>query len=271
MSDITFYPRLKKMISHIRNPPSNVSKYGNINAFLFLFFVVFTAQMEKIALIDPEGSILLYTLYGMITFLYLSMILEAIVAAHIFAAIRWRLTIPDFLAVAVLKDAEGSESIYRNTIVRFYRGQEINRVLTVATLTVALITSTLSIYNSMIQGFITFELTVGASLITSIVMLGHLAVSVISHKKREKWLQLSDDEIREIVDLRFQKKAELHNEIIESVPSMEELDDLLEQARLSNGEALGIANYLEAFLKSNAHRTIVLAIIVGVCTVLLLL
>jgi hypothetical protein len=271
MSDITFYPRLKRMISHIRNPPTNVSKYGNINAFLFLFFVVFAAQIEKVALIDPAGPLLLYTFIGMIIFLFLSMMLEAFVAAYIFAAIRWRFTIPDFLAVAVLKDAEGSESIYRNTIVRFYRGQEINRVLTVATFAVALITSALSIYNSMIQGIITYELTVGVSLITSIVMLGHLTVSVISHKKQKKWLELSDDEIREIVDQRFQKKAELRTEIIESVPSMEELDDLLEQARLSNREALGIANYLEAFLKNNARRTIAFAIIVGICTVLLLL
>jgi len=271
MSDITFYPRLKKMISQIRNPPSNVSKYGNINAFLFLFFVVFAAQIEKIALIDPEGPLLLYTIYGMIIFLYLSMIMEAFVAAFIFAAIRWRLTTPDFFAIAILKDAEGSESVYRNIIIRFYRNQEINRILTSATLIVALVASILSIYNSMMQGFISYELTVGSSLITSIVMVVHLAVSTFSSKKREKWEQLSDDEVHEIVDQRFQNKAEIRDEIIESVPSMEELEDMLEQARLSNREALSTANQLEAILRDNRRRTIVLALIVGVCTALLLL
>ena len=102
-------------------------------------------------------------------------------------------------------------------------------------------------------------------------MVVHLTVSTFSQKKREKWEQISDDEIYEIVNQQFQDKVEIRDEIIETVPSMEELEDLLEQARLSNREALTTANQLEAILRDNRRRTILLAVIVGVCTALLLL
>ena len=91
------------MIKQIRNPPTNVSKYAVINSFFFLAFVVFAAQLEKSGMASPDGYASLPTIIGTIIFLFASLMLELFIVMSIIVAARWRLAMPDYLAIGILK------------------------------------------------------------------------------------------------------------------------------------------------------------------------
>lgn len=268
MSKIKFYPNLKKMIAQTRAPPATVGKYANLNAFFFLALVVFASEVEKSGMTSPDGYASLPVLIGTILLIFIAMLLELAVAMSLVVASRWRLTVPDFLAIGVLKGEENAEEVYRKTLVRFYGGQDINRTVTAATLVVALVSLGWALYDSMILGYAAHDFTLATATITSIVMLGHLIISLVARSKREKWQHLSDEAIRDDIFERFRDYPE---DIDEVVPSVEELEELLQQARFSDSEALRTADQLEAFLRTDARRIAVFAIIIGVCTFLILL
>jgi hypothetical protein len=267
MSDMTFYPHIRRMILQIKNPPSNVSRFGNLNAFFFTVFVVFTAQVEKSGMSSPDGYAALPLIAGTIIFLFISMIVEIFVGMSVVVAGRWRQTMPDFLSIGILKGVDSSESLYRDSLVQFYHNQEINITITTATLVIALLSLGWGVYTSLTLGYFANELSVASAFIASLAMTAHLAISYTARRKGKKWAATSDDEIRERVHVRFKN----HPGIEDVVPSVDELEDLLEEARRSNQHALGAANYLESLLRSDARRVTFLAVIIGICTILILL
>ncbi|MFW9932864.1 MAG: hypothetical protein ACFFDR_09410, partial [Candidatus Thorarchaeota archaeon] len=182
-------------------------------------------------------------------------------------AARWRLSMPDYLGIGVLQGLEGSEDIYRNTIVRFYKNQEINRTITLSTLIVAGVALVWALYDSVVMTNPIHDLSIACAMITIVVMSGHLILSYTCSRKLEKWSSISDDIVRDLVQNRFKNYPNIEEEI----PSVDELEELLESARLSDRNALGVANYLEAVLHSSARRVTILSIVIGVCTFLILL
>jgi len=267
MSEVKFYPNIRKLISQVRNPPTNVSKFGNANAFLFLFFVVFATQVEKSGMASPDGYASSTSIIGLIIFLFLSMRFEIITAMSMVIAAQWRFSMPDYLGIGVLQGVEDSEKLYRNTLVRFYRNQEINKTITFSTLTVAGVALVWALYDSVVMTNPIHDLSIASATITTLVMTGHLILSYVCSTKREKWASLSNEEINDVVQNRFKNYPNIEEEI----PSIDELEELLESARLSDRNALGAANYLETVLHSSARRLVIISIIIGVCTFLILL
>ncbi|RDE11253.1 MAG: hypothetical protein C4K49_11990 [Candidatus Thorarchaeota archaeon] len=237
----------------------------NANAFGFLILLVLSAQLEKSGMASPDGYAPAPLGLATLTIMLLVMGLELVVALQVLSASWWRLSAPDFHAIAVLKGAPGSESRYRDTLVAFYRGQEANRTMAVGDLAVASVSLLWVFSDSLTEGLVRYQLTAAVAAITVLVMSAHLTVSLMAKEKREAWLKKPDDLIRSTVEARFKNHPELEDAL-----SLEELDELLERARLSEKPALRALSGLESILESGARRILFLSIVIGVCTFLLL-
>ncbi|MFW9920350.1 MAG: hypothetical protein ACFFED_12175, partial [Candidatus Thorarchaeota archaeon] len=154
-------------------------------------------------MVSPDGYASLPSIVGLILFLFLSMLFELLTAMSIVVAARWRLSMPDYLGIGVLQGLEGSEDIYRNTIVRFYKNQEINRTITLSTLIVAGVALVWALYDSVVMTNPIHDLSIACAMITIVVMSGHLILSYTCSRKLEKWSSISDDIVRDLVQNRF--------------------------------------------------------------------
>lgn len=258
------YPQLQEMIRRFRNPPTFVAKYMNINAIVFLLFIVVAVQTEKLVMASPDGSAPVPLFLTLIALIFLSFSLELAIAMNVLTASWWRLSAPDFLSIAIMKRSPGAEARYRRTLIAFYRGQEANRTLTGTTLIVGLVTGLWVFAGAISSGSVRLQLTEGVALIVCLSMTAHYLISLVAMRKRKKWGRTTDAEIRLSVEERLSKYPEVYDAM-----TLEETELLIEQAELGDSIAEETADRLEILLRSDRRRMILLSIILGVCIALL--
>ena len=266
MSPDRQYPQLQRMMKRFRSPPAFVAKYTNINAIVFLLAIVIAVQTEKLATAIPDAYPPVPLTLTLIALIFLSFSLELAIAMNVLTASWWRMWAPDFLSIAIMKRSPGAEARYRRTLIKFYRGQEANRTLTGSTLIVGLVTGLWVFANAISSGSVRLQLTEAMAFVVCLAMTAHYLISLIAMRKRKKWGQTTDAEIRMSVEERLSKYPEVYDAM-----TLEETELLIEQAELGDSIAEETANRLEILLRSDRRRIMLLSIILGVCIALLLL
>jgi len=260
------YSQLQEMIRRIRNPPTFVAKYMNINAIVFLLSIVIAAQTEKLGMTRPNGSTPAPVFLALIALVFLSFGLELAIGLNVVSASWWRMSAPDFLSIAIMQKSPGAEARYRRTLIAFYRGQEANRTLTGSTLIVGLVTGLWVFAGAISSGSVHLQLTEGLAFVVCLSMTAHYLISLIAMRKRKKWGRTTDAEIRLSVEERLSKYPEVYDAM-----TLEATELLIEQAELGDSIAEETAGRLENLLRSDRRRIMLLSIILGVCIALLLL
>lgn len=256
---------IRRMIQSIREPPSSQTPM-NLSAILFMLLLISSSQLEKMGLASSDGyapiPIILITLF----LIFLALSIELLVGVRILLASWWRLSAPDYLAVGILKGKPQATNQYRNILATFFGGHEADSVLTSSTLVVACFVGIFALIDGLVRETFVHALSGGVALVVLLAMTGHSIITTISKKKRESWLQKSNEEIETEIEKRYAS----HSEIIE-IYSLDELEELLERTNFQDAAALEETNRLEAYLSSYRKKAIVLSIIIGVTTILLLL
>ncbi|MBD3406272.1 MAG: hypothetical protein GF411_09200 [Candidatus Lokiarchaeota archaeon] len=256
---------IRRMIQNIREPPTSKSVM-NLSSVLFLLLIISARQVEKMGLASSDGYAPITIILITIALLLLSFSVEILVAVRVLLASWWRLSAPDYLAVGVLKEKTQATEHYRNSLASFFGRHEANFVLTASTVIVAVWVGMFALIDGLNQGVFIHALSGAVAIVALLAMIGHSIITVIAKRKRENWLQKSDEEI----ETEVRKRYESHPDITE-VYSLDELENLLEQAGLRDEGALQETDRLETYLYSYRRRGIVLTIIIGVTTILLLL
>jgi hypothetical protein len=251
---------MQRMLRQLNKPVPNAGQYMSLNALCMILLLPLLYQTEKIAASDPSGYAPAPLIFSAMALVIIVVIVEGIIAVVIFSGISWMMNVPGFFAIGVIRGIEGAEERYRNVHIRFYGRLQSNVIFSGIVLIAYSCVGLLGLIS-----WISFSMFIGIVIVfVTIVLSAHIMVSFVAKRKEQKWIEVSDTQIRNDAELKRQKYP-----MMSSVPSVDEMEDILREAKLGDPIQQSDASLINGVVKREYLKNLIWMTIVVICLMLL--
>jgi hypothetical protein len=251
---------MQRMLRQLNKSVPNAGQYMSLNALCMILLLPLLYQTEKIAASDPSGYAPAPLIFSAMALVIIVVIVEGIIAVVIFSGISWMMNVPGFFAIGVIRGIEGAEERYRNVHIRFYGRLQSNVIFSGIVLIAYSCVGLLGLIS-----WISFSMFIGIVIVfVTIVLSAHIMVSFVAKRKEQKWIEVSDTQIRNDAELKRQKYP-----MMSSVPSVDEMEDILREAKLGDPIQQSDASLINGVVKREYLKNLIWMTIVVICLMLL--
>ncbi|MHA2351801.1 MAG: hypothetical protein ACXAC0_01480 [Candidatus Thorarchaeota archaeon] len=260
MSNSPKYPSMQRMLKQLNKPVPNAGQYMSFNALCMILLLPLLYQTEKIAASDPSGYAPAPLIFSALALVIVVAIVEGIIAVVIFSGMSWMMNVPGFFAIGVIRGIEGAEVRYRNVHIRFYGRLQSNVIFSGVVLSEYSCVGLLGLIS-----WISYSTFIGIVIAFVIIVLSaHILISFFAKKKRHKWMEVSDTQIRNDAELKRQKYP-----MMSSVPSVDEMEEILREAKLGDTMQQSDARLIDGVVKREYLKNLIWMTIVFISLMLL--
>lgn len=260
-------PALSKFIKKLNKFPPSPTRYMNINNLVMMVLVPIFVQIQRMTLANPnEYSPAPLVICGLLLMVF-ALMLEIFVVTVFFLGIRWLVSIPNYLAVGVIRGIEGAENRYKLAHVNFYTRLKGNLLLAGACFTIAAGAGIVIGLDFLVSGYVTYTFAAVVLLFAIPYSALHLLVIMISRKKTREW---TIRPYRDIQDIAEEKRNRIP--LMAEIPSLDEMEASLLESNLGDYSEQEKASLLDEAAKRTERSplvSIIIGIVIAVCFIML--
>lgn len=267
MNNESTTPALSRFIKKLNTFPPRPTRFMNINNLVMMFVVPTFVQMQRMAMVDPNGYAPVPLVFGGLLLAIFVLMLELFVGAAIFLAISWYVSVPNYLAVGVIRGIAGAENRYKLAHVTFYSRVKGNLLLAGASLAIGAGAGLMVVLDFLVSGNVTYTATAVVLLFVIPYSTLHLLVILISRKKAREWAVRPT---RDIQDIAEEKRSRLP--LMAEMHSLDEMEAILLESNLGDYSEQEKASLLDEAAKRTERSplmSIIIGIIIAVCFIML--
>ena len=260
-------PALSRFIKKLNKFPPSPTRYMNINSLAMMFIVPIFVQMQRMTLADPNGYAPVPLVIAGLLLMVLVLMLEIFVVTVFFLGISWLVSVPNHLAVGVVRGIAGAENRYKLAHVTFYTRLKGNLLLAGAPLAIGTGAGIMVGLDFLVSGYVTYAATAVMLLFVIPYSTLHLLVILISKKKAREWETRS---YRDVQDIAEEKRSRLP--LMAEMPSLDEMEASLLESNLGDYSEQEKASLLDEAAKRTERSplvSIIIGVIVAVCFIML--
>ena len=260
-------PALSRFIRKLNKFPPSPTRYMNINSLAMMFIVPIFVQMQRMTLADPNGYAPVPLVIAGLPLMVLALMLEIFVVTAFFLGISWLVSVPNYLAVGVVRGIAGAENRYKLAHVTFYTRLKGNLLLAGASLAIGTGAGIMVGLDLLISGYVTYTFVAVVLLFVIPYSALNLLVMLLSKKKVREWTVRPT---RDIQDIAEEKRSRLP--LMAEMHSLDEMEATLLESNLGDYSQQEKASLLDEAAKRTERSplmSIIIGVIVAVCFIML--